>query len=66
MLFALLPLPEEKNEENAWNPILKLNDEIENNQVEKDVLIQRKRFLNEHYIIPIWYLYETFESLQIF
>jgi hypothetical protein len=63
--FALLPLPiETENKEKPWEP--NLFDIVDGVKVEKEVLTQRKRFLNEHNIIPIWYPYGRWASLKIF
>lgn len=63
--FALLPLPKEtENAESPWEPCL--FDDISGLRVEKKEFAQRKQFLNEHNIIPIWYPYGEWGAIRIF
>lgn len=63
--FAFLPLPKEtENTESTWEP--NLFDDINGLKVEKKEFVQRKQFLNEHNIIPIWYPYGEWGAIKIF
>lgn len=63
--FAFLPLPKEtENTERPWEPNL-FND-INGLKIEKKEFAQRKQFLNEHNIIPIWYPYGKCGAIKIF
>lgn len=63
--FAFLPLPcETENDENPWNPVF--FDRVEDDEKEKVEFTQRKQFLNERNIIPIWYPYHKHDALKIF
>lgn len=63
--FAFLPLPcETENKCNPWNPVL--FDREGDVEKEKIGFAQRKQFLNEYNIIPIWYPYQKHEALKVF
>ncbi len=65
MSFAFLPLPcETRNQYNPWEP--QFIDRVNNHPEEKKELAQRKIFLNNHNIIPIWYPFDEHNSLKIF
>lgn len=63
--FALLPLPgETENKSDPWNPII--FDREGDIKKEKVKFTQRKQFLDERNIIPIWYPHQKHEALKVF